>query len=74
MKLLAAMPIKLAQQLPQYSIALPDGTSVQPPAWDNQPTPMQLTLVRGQCWQAILESGKAKNLSEVAELVGMDRA
>ena len=64
----------LAQQLPQYSIALPNGTALQPRAWDNQPTPMQLALVRGHRWLAILDSGKARNLAEVVEMEGMDSA
>jgi len=56
------------------NVTIPDGTSVQPRAWDNQPTQMQLALVRGHRWLAILESGKARNLAEVAEMEGMDRA
>jgi hypothetical protein len=40
----------------------------------NQPTPMQLALIRGHRWLALLQSGKARNLTEVAELEGMDRA
>ena len=32
-----------------------------------EPTPMQLALVRGHRWLAILESGKARNLAEVAD-------
>jgi hypothetical protein len=35
---------------------------------------MQQALVRGYRWLAILESGKARNLAEVAEMEGMDRA
>jgi hypothetical protein len=47
---------------------------VQPRAWDNQPTPIQLALARGHRWPTILESGKARNLTEAAEMEGMDRA
>ncbi len=42
--------------------------------WDNAPTPIQQALVRGHRWLAMLESGVAKNLTEVAALEGMDRA
>ena len=47
---------------------------MQPRAWDSEPTPLQLALARGHRWLAILESGKARNLAEVAEMQGMDRA
>lgn len=47
---------------------------MQPRAWDNQPTPIQLALAMGHRWLTILESGKARNLTEVAEMEGMDRA
>ena len=68
------IPIKIIRRGRRKAVTLPDGTSVQPRTWDNQPTPMQLALVRGHRWLAILESGKARNLAEVAEMEGMDRA
>ncbi|MFM6991414.1 MAG: LacI family transcriptional regulator [Rhodoferax sp.] len=68
------IPIKIIRRGRRKAVSLPDGTSVQPRAWDNQPTQMQLALVRGHRWLAILESGKARNLAEVAEMEGMDRA
>jgi hypothetical protein len=68
------IPIKIIRRGRRKAVTLPDGTSVQPRAWDNQPTQMQLALVRGHRWLAILESGKARNLAEGAEMEGMDRA
>ena len=68
------IPIRIIRRGRRKAVTLPDGTAVQPRAWDNQPTPMQLALVRGHRWLAILESGKARNLAEVAEMEGMDRA
>jgi len=68
------IPIKIIRRGRRKAVTLPDGTSVQPRAWDNQPTQMQLALVRGHRWLAILESGKARNLAEVAQMEGMDRA
>ena len=68
------IPIKIIRHGRRKAVTLPDGTSVQPRAWDNQPTQMQLALVRGHRWLAILESGNARNLAEVAEMEGMDRA
>lgn len=68
------IPFKIIRRGRRKAVTLPDGTSVQPRAWDNQPTQMQLALVRGHRWLAILESGNARNLAEVAEMEGMDRA
>ena len=68
------IPIKIIRRGRRKAVTLPDGTAVQPRAWDNQPTQMQLALVRGHRWLAILESGNARNLAEVAEMEGMDRA
>jgi hypothetical protein len=68
------IPIKIIRRGRRKAVTLPDGTSVQPRAWDNQPTQMQLALVRGHRWLAILEFGNARNLAEVAEMEGMDRA
>ena len=42
--------------------------------WDSEPTPLQLALARGHRLLAVVESGKARNLAEVAEMEGMDRA
>jgi hypothetical protein len=66
------IPIRIIRRGRRKAVTLPDGTAVQPRAWDNQPTPMQLALVRGHRWLAILESGKARNLAEVAEMEGME--
>ncbi len=38
------------------------------------PTPIQMVLARGHRWLAMLESGEAGSLTEVAEREGMDRA
>lgn len=68
------IPIKITRRGRRKAVTLPDGTAFKPRAWDRDPTPIQLALARGYQWLGLLESGKAKNLSEVAEQVGMDRA
>ncbi len=68
------IPIRITQRGRRKAVTLPDGTAFLPRAWDRDPTPIQLALARGYDWLGLLESGKAKNLSEVAEQVGMDRA
>ena len=68
------IPIKITRRGRRKAVTLPDGSAFKPRAWDRDPTPIQLALARGHQWLGLLESGKAKNLSEVAEKVGMDRA
>ena len=68
------IPIRITRRGRRKAVTLPDGTALQPRAWGNELTPMQQALVRGYRWLAILESGKARNLAEVAEMEGMDRA
>ncbi len=54
-------------------MTLPDGEAMQPRPWDDTPTPIQLALARDHRWLAIVESGEARTLTEVAEREGMDR-
>lgn len=68
------IPIKIIRRGWRKAVTLPDGTAMQPRAWDSAPTPMQLALVRGHRWLALMESGKARNLAEVAAMEGMDSA
>ena len=42
--------------------------------WDVAATPLQLALARGHRWLAMLESGKVKNLTEIAALEGVDNS
>jgi hypothetical protein len=59
-------------------MTLPNGQSGQPGKllrpWDVAATPLQLALARGHRWLAMLESGKVKNLTEVAALEGVDNS
>ena len=45
---------------------------MQPRPWDDTPTPLQLALARGHRWLALLESGKAKSMKEIARREGVD--
>ena len=59
-------------------MTLPNGQSGQPGKllrpWDVAATPLQLALARGHRWLAMLESGKVKNLTEIAALEGVDNS
>ena len=67
-------PIKITRRGRRTAVALPDGTTLQPRAWDNTPTPLQLALARGHRLLQLIESGQARTLADVAELDGMDRS
>jgi hypothetical protein len=68
------VPIKITRRGRSNAVLLPDGAAFQPRVWDAEPTQMQLALARGHRWLGLLESGKARNMAEVAKLEGMDPA
>ncbi|WP_018952687.1 hypothetical protein [Thioalkalivibrio sulfidiphilus] len=72
--LTVTVPIRIKRRGSRKAVALPDGSAMQPRPWDDTPTPIQLALARGHRWLAMVESGEARTLSEVAEREGMDRA
>jgi hypothetical protein len=53
-------------------VTLPAGESAGRRPWDDDPTPLQLALVRGHRWLATLESGDVKSLRELARREGVD--
>ncbi len=67
-------PIKITRRGRRKAVMLPDGTTFQPREWDGEPTPIQMALARGYRWLAMLESGKVKNLTEIATLEGIDNS
>ncbi len=69
-----SVPIRIKRRGSRKAVTLPDGEPVKPRPWDDTPTPIQLALARGHRWLAMVESGEARTLSEVAEREGMDRA
>lgn len=72
--LTVTVPIRIKRRGSRKAVTLPDGETMQPRPWDDTPTPIQLALARGHRWLAMVESGEARTLSEVAEREGMDRA
>lgn len=72
--LTVSLPIKIIRRGKCKALILPDGTTVQPRQCNEIPTPIQQALARGHRWLAMLESGQARSLTEVAALEGMDRA
>lgn len=72
--LTVSVPIRIKRRGSRKAVTLPDGETMQPRPWDDTPTPIQLALARGHRWLAMVESGEARTLSEVADREGMDRA
>lgn len=72
--LTVSVPIRIKRRGSRKAVTLPGGEAMQPRPWDDTPTPIQLALARGHRWLAMLESGEARSLTEVAEREGMDRA
>ena len=70
--LTVTVPIRIKRHGLRKVVTLPDGGSVQPRPWDNTPTPLQLALARGHRWLALLESGEAKSMKEIARREGVD--
>jgi len=72
-RLAISVPIRIKQRGPPKLVTLPDGGTVAPKRpWDDASTPMQLALARGHRWLAMLESGEAGSLREIADREGVD--
>lgn len=68
------VPISLKRRSARQLITLPDGTQHEPRPWDTELTPQQLALARDRRWLAMLETGEAKSLREIAEKEGVDNS
>jgi hypothetical protein len=64
--LTVTVPIRIKRRGLCKVVTLPDGGAVQSCSWDDTLTPLQLALARGYRWLAMLESGEAKSMKEIA--------
>jgi hypothetical protein len=62
----AAINNRLARRSGRKLVTLPNGETAKARPWDTVVTPLQLALARGHRWLAMLESGEAKSLKEIA--------
>jgi hypothetical protein len=69
--LTVTVPIRIKRRGLCKTVTLPDG-GADPRPWDATPTPIQLALARGHRWLALLESGGAKSMKEIASREGVD--
>jgi predicted transcriptional regulator len=71
-RLTVTVPIRIKRRGLRKAVTLPDGGSLDSRPWDSSPTPLQLALARGHRWLAMLESGEAKSMKEIARREGVD--
>jgi hypothetical protein len=69
--LTVTVPIRIKRRGLRKAVTLPDG-GADPRPWDATPTPLQLALARGHRWLAMLESGEATSMKEIAWREGID--
>jgi len=73
-RLTLSVPIQIKRRSGRKLVTLPNGEPGQPRPWDVTATPMQLALARGHRWLAMLESGEAKSITELAAREKIDNS
>lgn len=73
-RLTLSIPIQIKRRSGRKLVTLPNGEIVKPRPWDMAATPLQLALARGHRWLAMLESGEAKSLKEIAVRESVDNS
>ena len=71
-RLTLSVPIQIKRRSGRKLVTLPNGETTRARPWDTAPTPLQLALARGHRWLAMLISGEAKSLREIAARDGVD--
>lgn len=73
-QLTLSVPIQIKRRSGRKLVTLPNGETAPVRPWDVAPTSIQLALARGHRWLAMLESGEAKSLKEIAAREGIDNS
>lgn len=73
-RLTLSVPIQIKRRSGRKLVTLPNGEIAKARPWDTAATPLQLALARGHRWLAMLESGEAKSLKEIAATEGIDNS
>lgn len=77
-RLTLSVPIQIKRRSGRKLVTLPIDPATGEPAkarpWDTATTPLQLALARGHRWLAMLESGAATSLKEIATREGIDNS
>ena len=77
-RLTLSVPIRIKRRSGRKLVTLPVDPVTGEPAkarpWDTATTPLQRALARGHRWLAMLGSGEAKSLKEIAAREGVDNS
>jgi len=73
-RLTLSVPIQIKHRSGRKLVTLPNGEPAQLRPWDVAATPMQLALARGHRWLAMLESGDARSITELATREKIDNS
>jgi hypothetical protein len=73
-RLTLSVPIQIKRRSGRKLVTLPNGEIAKARPWDSAATPLQLALARGHRWLAMLTSGEAKSLKEIATMEGIDNS
>ena len=73
-RLTMSVPIQFKRRSGRKQVTLPNGETGKPRPWDTTATPLQLALVRGHRWLAMLESGEVNTMTEIARREGIDNS
>jgi hypothetical protein len=73
-RLALSIPIQIKRRSGLKLITLPNGETNKIHSRDAAATPLQLASARGHRWLAMLESGEAKSLKEIATRESVDNS
>lgn len=73
-RLTLSVPIQFKRRSGRKQVTLPNGEPGKPRPWDTAATPLQLALIRGHQWLALLESGEVSTMTEIAKREDVDNS
>ena len=73
-RLTLSVPIQFKRRSGRKQVTLHNGEPGKARPWDTAATPLQLALVRGYRWLAMLESREASTMTEIAKREGIDNS
>lgn len=73
-RLTFSVPIQFKRRSGRKQVTLPNGEPGKARPWDAAATQLQLALVRGHRWLAMLESGEVTTMTEIAKREGIDNS
>jgi hypothetical protein len=71
-RLTLSIPIQIRRRSGRKLVTLPNGEALPARPWDTAPSPLQQALARGHRWLAMLATGEATSLKDIAAREGVD--